>query len=378
MRTTALRAANADLALSSLADGTAATRLDLAAQTSLTPQALGPILADLIAAGLVIEEPSQRGGPGRPPAAYRLNPRGSIAITVLIRYSDVVIVGTDALGATFDTARLRHRHGLPPTKLAKRICSTIETLLVEAEVTDRADIQLIVTIDGVVDNDRQIVVECVAWNETSVDLSAILRTLLRRPAAIEVMSHDRMLALRALSQIQPVPTELVAIVTISNQTHLQFAIGETLISNRLGSTGSLAHYPVVGNDRICECGRTGCFGTVSSGDAVVRTYEELSGEQVPAAVDVIGRVRLHDDAAIEAVRQSTRWLGVALDALFEVHQPDRLVISGAVGPHERGGSKKLPEIIRAQLREDRRDLPIDIVQPAAGLGPGTLKRAELR
>ncbi len=377
MRPTAIRAANADLALSCLADGAAATRADLAGQTSLTPQALGPILADLVDAGLVIEEPSQRVGPGRPPAAYRLDPRGSVSIEVLIRYSDVAIVGVDALGATFFSTRLRHRHGLAPTTLAKRICSTIEALLAEAEVSDRADVQIIATIDGTVDNESQIVVECAAWNATSVDLTAILHKLLPMPASIEVMSHDRMLALRALSQIQPLPTELVAIVTISHQTHLQFAIGERLISNRFGHTGSLAHYPVVGNDRTCECGRTGCFGTVSSGDAVVRHYEQLTGERLPAAVDVIGRVRPRDDAAIEAVRQYTVWLGVALDAMFEVHQPDRLVISGAVGSEERGGGKKLHEIIRAQLREERRDLPIDVVQPAEGLGPATIDRAGL-
>ncbi len=377
MRPTAIRAANAELVLSHLADGAAATRAELAGQTSLTSQALGPILADLVDAGLVIEEPSQRVGPGRPPAAYRLDPQGALSIEVLIRFSDVVIVGVDALGTTFDITRLRHRHSPTPTRLAKRICSSIEKILAEADVSDRACVELVVTIDGVVDNDRQIVLECVAWSATSVDLSASLRKLLPRLTSIEVMSHDRMLALWALGRIKPQPTDLVAIVTISHQTHLQLAAGESLVSNRLGSTGSLAHYPVVGNDRICECGRTGCFGTVSSGDAVVRDYEELTGERLPAAVDVIGRVRHHDPDAIEAVRRSISWLGVALDALFEVHRPDRLVISGAVGSQDRGGSRQLAEMVRAELRDDRGDLPIDIVQPAEGLGAESIAPAKL-
>ncbi len=368
LRPKAIRAANAELVLSHLADGLATTRAELAIETSLTSQALGPILADLVGAGLVIEEPSQRSGPGRPPSAYRLDPQGAISIDLLIRFSDVLISAVDAIGTTFATTRFRHQHGPTPVRLTKRVAGAIEKLLEDAGVSPLARIDLVVSIDGIVDAERQVVLESAAWKATDVDVPELIRTVLPRADAVEVMSHDRRLSVWALAEIDARPTDLVAIVLISNQTHLQLALGGTLVSNRLGSTGSLAHFPIAGNDLACDCGRLGCFGTVSSGSAVVRVYRELTGEDLPAAVDVIDRVTQHDADAIEAVRRSSEWLARGLDALLEVHRPDRLVITGAVGSHQHGGGKQLAEILRAGLHRDRHDLPIDIIKPPSGLG----------
>ena len=69
MRATGVRGANKELVLAELHDGASFTRSELANRTSLTPQALGPILAELVEEGLVEVTTAARSGPGRPATA---------------------------------------------------------------------------------------------------------------------------------------------------------------------------------------------------------------------------------------------------------------------------------------------------------------------
>jgi predicted NBD/HSP70 family sugar kinase len=151
------------------------------------------------------------------------------------------------------------------------------------------------------------------------------------------------------------------IIQLNHDAHLYVASGGTLVTGRSGRTGDLAHLPVPGNDRRCDCGKSGCLRTVSSGHAVVTAYEELTGERLPAAVDVIERVASRDPHAITAVRRSVDWLAVALAPLLGVLAPDRILLTGAVGAADSGGVAYLTEAIREAV--ERPDLPIEVVHP---------------
>ncbi|MEZ5226863.1 MAG: ROK family protein [Acidimicrobiales bacterium] len=159
--------------------------------------------------------------------------------------------------------------------------------------------------------------------------------------------------------IQPPASDLVAIIQISNQSRLMLAVDGEVIDNRLGSSGRLAHLPVEGNDRPCECGRTGCLGTVSSGAAVVRVYRELTDIQLDAGVDVIDRVHRGDPDAIEAARRSTEWLSRALGPPPDgaAGPADRHRSSQARGKPRGGGARRnvaFPSRRRSSLRTDPR------------------------
>ncbi len=366
MRPSTVRASNVELILSHLADGEAATRAELAEQTSLTSQALGPILANLVDAGSVIEEVSPRSGPGRPPSTYRLDPLSAFTIEVLIRFADFHVVVIDALGRTIGAERRRHKPAPTPRRLAKRVVAVTHRLVAHLDVTFDSSSSLILTIEGVFDEQRRILIESPAWKAKHVDLAALFGELFDAPMPLTVMSNDRAFALKSLELIDAAPTDLVAIVQISHETHLLLAVGGSIVSNRLGNSGLLAHYPVIGNDRVCSCGRTGCFTTVSSGSAVVENYFELTGERLDAAVDVIERIGAHDADAIEAARRVTEWLARCLTSLLEVLQPDRLVFTGAVGAPGTGGANRLIASVRSELGDQFSELPIDVVQPSLG------------
>ncbi len=364
MRSASVRAANAELVLDHLRSGSARTRAELAEQTSLTSQALGPILAELVEAGLVIEESSQRPGPGRPPAQYSIDPTGEMGVSVIVRFADVTIHLIDAVGRVIASGQFRHRPGPTPTALMTKTFRLLHRMLDDEGLTLGRVGRLDLSVEGVVDQEQGIVVETPAWRRRDVDLRAVCESSLgRSDVEIVVNSNIRALALGALAAIGPDPIELVAVVSISHDTHLMLAKGTTLVSNRRGDTGSLAHLPLVGNARVCACGRTGCFGTVSSGRAVVENYHGLSGVTLDAAVDVIERIGRGEPDAIEAARQSIEWLGRGLSPILRLLSPDRVICTGAVGATGSRGAEALETTIRRHLDPEQADLTIDVVQP---------------
>lgn len=377
MRPAEVRASNAKLVLERLDNGEALTRAELAKLTSLTSQALGPILAELVAAGQVIEEPSRRSGPGRPPSAFRLDPLGLVTIGVVIRFADAYVVMSDALGRQLHAERVRHGRTAGPQPLVDQISTTIRELLHDHGVDLARSTRLQVTVEGIVDEERQIVVEAPAWKATNVSLGALFAAALGDGVSVTTVSNEHALAIEALEIVDAEPADLVAIVQISHHTRLLLAVDGVVVSNRLGSTGLLAHFPVVGNERVCDCGRVGCFGTVSSGSAVVRNYFELTGRRVDAAVDVIDRIGAGDRDAIEAASRSIDWLSRALAPLVRMLAPDRLIFTGAVGRPGSGGAAKLVEAVRAELDDDVSGMPIDVVQPGFALSDQTLATALL-
>lgn len=358
-----IRAANAELVLGALADANAATRAELAARVSLSVQALGPILAELVEAGRVIEEPSERSGPGRPPAAFRLDPLGRCNIELVIQFADHYIIVRDAFGQLLQVKRARHTPGPTPKRLVGSAARSMQKIVGLLGVTIETTTPLAIIVEGTVDEDHQLVVETPAWKATNIELGPMFAAALGENVTVTVTSNERALAVRALEVVDPSPADLVVILQISHQTRFLMAKEGVIADNRTGSTGLLSHFPVAGNERACECGRVGCLGTVSSGAAVVRNYYELTGQQLPAAIEVIDRIGDGDPNAIEAARRSTEWLCVALAPFLRMMRPDRLIVTGAVGRAGSRGAAALSEALRASFDQDMDGLPIDVVQP---------------
>lgn len=363
MRAPAVRAANSRMVLDQLADGHAATRAELAIATSLTPQALGPILESMVRDGLVLTRRSVRPGPGRPPVEYLVNSNGSLSIIVIYRFANFVILVSNAVGEVVLHREGRHRAAKGPARLLRRTFTQLRRMLDEADLEFDRITDVTFAVEGRVDEDRLVIHETTSWEQRNVDLTDLVDGRFPDQAVVRLTDSDRAMAAAALRNVEVDPADLVVVLSIMYDTHLYLATGQVLLSSRSGRTGLLAHWPVEGNDRVCRCGRTGCLGTVSSGRAVVDNYEELTGERLAAAVDVIDRVPKGDAAAVEAVRRSIEQLGQALAPLLEMLDPDRLIITGAVGGPQSRGSRQLVAAIRRHLADAQESLRIDVIQP---------------
>lgn len=111
-----------------------------------------------------------------------------------------------------------------------------------------------------------------------------------------------------------------------------------------GLAGEIGHLQVrLSGGRQCNCGKTGCLETESSGSALVYYGEEavLRNRQTELAViqgrkgglspkDIVEATRKGDPVAGEIIDQAASYLGVVLANIFLVLAPQRIIIGGGV------------------------------------------------
>ena len=110
-----------------------------------------------------------------------------------------------------------------------------------------------------------------------------------------------------------------------------------------GFSGEIGHFPLLNNDQICHCGKTGCLETGASGSAAYRIFMEKlndgrtstlsekfnKGEQIHIE-DIIDAVKEEDVLAIEVIEEIGTTLGRAIAGLINLFNPELIVIGGSV------------------------------------------------
>ncbi len=110
-----------------------------------------------------------------------------------------------------------------------------------------------------------------------------------------------------------------------------------------GFSGEIGHLPLLDNDQICHCGKTGCLETGASGSAIHRIFTEKlregrasvlsdkfnKGERI-SLMDILNAVNEEDVLAIEVIEEIGTVLGKALAGLINIFNPELVVIGGIV------------------------------------------------
>ena len=110
-----------------------------------------------------------------------------------------------------------------------------------------------------------------------------------------------------------------------------------------GFSGEIGHFPLLDNDQICHCGKTGCLETGASGSALHRIFMEKLAEGRASLLsdkhsegkeitldDILNAVNEEDVLAIEVVEEIGSVLGRAIAGLINIFNPELVVIGGIV------------------------------------------------
>ena len=110
-----------------------------------------------------------------------------------------------------------------------------------------------------------------------------------------------------------------------------------------GFSGEIGHFPLLDNDQICHCGKTGCLETGASGSAIHRIFMEKLAEGRASLLsdkhsegkditldDILNAVNEEDVLAIEVVEEIGSVLGRAIAGLINIFNPELVVIGGIV------------------------------------------------
>ena len=110
-----------------------------------------------------------------------------------------------------------------------------------------------------------------------------------------------------------------------------------------GFSGEIGHFPLLENNQVCHCGKTGCLETGASGSAVYRKFLEKLKEGRASTLseryennkdihieDIIEAVNDEDVLAIEVIEEIGTVLGRAIAGLINIFNPELIIIGGNV------------------------------------------------
>ena len=108
--------------------------------------------------------------------------------------------------------------------------------------------------------------------------------------------------------------------------------------------GEIGHATIDINGRRCKCGNYGCLEAYASGPSIAeRAREALSGDSEAMLLRMVGgdasritaatvyeAARRGDEAALDVVRETSRFLGAGLANLLNIFNPEVVVLAGGV------------------------------------------------
>lgn len=306
------------------------SRSELVAATGLTRSAIRALVGELVAAGLVSEEPAVRlGTPGRPSPLVRLNSNGAVVLGLEILVDSIAAVLVGLGGETLEKVRIdRPRGHLAVDDVVADLAH------LSAELRARAEGPLVgigVAVAGVVRRSDGLVSMAPNLGWVDVPLGARLARALAVTVPIAVANDADLGVLAEHRRGAAVGVDDVVFVSGEVGVGGGVVTGGRLLTGVAGYGGEIGHMPVNPDGRRCRCGSTGCWETECGEGALLA----LAGHPPDA-----GRARveavLRDAAAgspeaMAALEHVGRWLGIGLAGLVNILNPRLIVLGGMHG-----------------------------------------------
>jgi predicted NBD/HSP70 family sugar kinase len=298
------------------------SRRQLARATSLRASTISLIVAELLAAGLVQEQPrpaARAPRPGRQEAPLALAPDGAYAIGVHIGIFASQVALTNARAEI-----VAHRTELlptPPTPAA--VVAQLQRLttdLIGEAAIDRARLLGIgVGVLAYVEPEHGLVrsADYLGWRD--VPLAEQLTAATGLPVAIE--HNVRAMALAEQLFGQQGDRRTFALLNVGTGIGAALVVNGQLVEGHAYAAGQLGHLPIVPDGPTCACGRRGCLDAVSSMQALRAHALRLAATHPDSAL----AARLRDQPGRDPE-------GLLLELAAAGDAPARAVVAEAAGP----------------------------------------------
>jgi predicted NBD/HSP70 family sugar kinase len=350
-----LRRYNRGLILELVSRHESVSRVELAAHTQLTGAAVSRITRELLDMGLLVEHGASIHAAvrGRPTTTLKLASDGGFVVGVGVgAYEQWLQIG-DLRGRCLRRQHLEMPVETKSARYLSGLAREIKALIRDARVPRGRMLGVGISVAGVVDHERGVVIDSpnLGWHD--VNLKRDLQKALACNVQVEGLHHALNLA--------EAHDDAVHGVTDSILVQVAMGIGASvmeygrIVRGSHAAAGQIGHMRVEGASELCTCGRRGCLDTVASGYAVLRRLGLMSARRVAREhhaaeaqrlFAVIEQEQRGDEHVSAAFRACGERLGSALNAVRSVLDPGRIVLAG---PLSRTGS--FMDGVRARIEQ---------------------------
>jgi predicted NBD/HSP70 family sugar kinase len=328
-RSETVRRANLSAIARELHGRGALSRSELVARTGLTRSAIRGLIAEFVAANLVVEERSEPDGlPGRPSPLVRPRREAAVVMALEIAVDSIAaaLVGLD--GETIAQERVDRARGHSSVEEVTRDLLVLASRLSDLRRLRRALLGVGVAVVGIVGREDGLVSTAPNLGWRDVALGERLATALGLDVPIAVANEADLGALIELRRGAARGADDLLFIAGEVGVGGGIVVSGRPLTGVAGYAGEIGHLPVNPEGLPCRCGATGCWETEIGEEALLRKAGRPAAGGREAVDAVIAAAFAGDPAALGAVNEVGRWLGRGVAGLVNVLNPRVVVLGG--------------------------------------------------
>jgi predicted NBD/HSP70 family sugar kinase len=334
------------------------SRAEIVRVTGISSPTVTRTTAQLLAAGLIEEGPSQHPPLGRPARVLRLATEtvSVLGLVVGVEQCELVAAGLDG------QVHPGQRAAFPtPREYDELIASAARQIDQYRSATNTSVLGLGITVPGLLSRrDKRTLISPNLHQTDGRQLGQDLAEATGLEVAILQETHALCLAEKTYGAARDVAN--FAMLDITGGLGLGIVDGGKILGGYNGLAGELGHVTVELDGRPCGCGNRGCLETVATDAALCALVGERLGTRL-SADELLARIQSGELSAPRELERVLGYVAVALAAVINLFNPQKLFVYGRLldlGPQvfddlvERTARRTLApsladcEVIRAQ------------------------------
>lgn len=327
-----MRRANLSAILRELHLSGGLSRSDLVARTGLTRSTIRDLIGELGAAGLVREaRGSPQGTPGRPSPLARPNASGAVVLALEIAVDSLAVAAVGLGGEVLDTVRVdRPRGRLSPDETITDLVELSRLVRSRPPARD-AMIGIGVAVVGTVRREDGLVRMAPNLGWRDVPLGHGLAEAFGTDLPVSVANEADLGALAEQRRGAAVGFDHVLFVSGEVGVGGGLIVDGRPLTGVAGYGGEIGHMPINPSGAVCRCGSVGCWETEVGERALLLLAGHPPGGGRAEVDAVLREAAAGSPAALSALDNVGRWLGVGLAGLVNVLNPQLVVLGGMTG-----------------------------------------------
>jgi len=341
-----MKSVNKSIVLNKIRESAPISRAQIAKETSLTPPTVSSIVKELIEENIIIERKSEESVSGRRPIMLHINEDAFLIIGIDAGPEQVIGIISNLAGD------IKHRHFVSYEKPLdkERFLDVLKTCIRDLKKKIEIDLDRLlgvgIAMHGVVN-----VEEGISLVTPNLGLKDIpIKETLENEFDIEVKVENdvRLMALGETWFGGHGSVESMVVINLGRGVGGGIVLNGDLYHGWTDLAGEIGHMTIDMNGPVCECGNRGCFQTFATGHAIAKRAREKMNISSDESLKLTGRsvyelAKAGNELHQNVLKETGKYIGVALSNIIHVLNPKRIVLGGGVMNSEH---YLMPEIVQ--------------------------------
>lgn len=318
------------------------SRAEIAKLTKLTPPTVTNIVGELLESRLVVESELGESSGGRKPVMLRINSSAFYVVGVSADAKKVRAVTATLDGRVVQQAEVKITNRPDAEQFLQTLVEIIHRVIGQTNADRESFLGIGVGMHGLVDPRIGLSIFAPNLHLRNIPIKDRLEDEFSLPVEVENDVNALALGESWFGQGQGVDSFIC--VYVSTGVGAGIILDHQLYHGASFTAGEIGHTTIDCNGPQCSCGNFGCLEALTSGPALAARVQQaiasgktslLSEWTSGNAEQIYGKLiyqaaRQGDAVAVEALRETGKYLGIGIANLINTFNPSRIILSGGI------------------------------------------------